>query len=611
MGVCLLTQIGTSLISLLGPIPPSGLRPVEPEPSAPAPLVKPAAPVPAEFEPPPSPEEFFSTGPRVRAQGASPRLRAPEAAISPRELHARVAPAVVALVVTGTKTPPSVVAGTMVAASGLIITSRSALAGVTEGDATLAVVRGGTNGRLTSKTLDEAVPARLLAVAEDLDLALVEAVPRASVFYPHLPIARRRTADGESVLAVGHAAKRGLWAATVTKLGPVQGGAGAARWIRTSGEDGAAALPGAPLVDSVGRVVALVTARGTIDSEGLLRFLLAADAPRLRFAGVAPQRRRAPSETVTTGRRADGSGERSGGTDAGDSDADAMPGVTRKGVLDRRFSVPGSSPAARADASAGQPAKASRGPAHVSFDEGMAAVPVPLGALEGHAPVPTLRLDAADAPSRGAAAAPVTIVELGDYHAPDTRQVEPIVRALVEGADAPARLVWKDADRGDGADYHMAARAARAAHEQDQFWDMHDLLLRGGLDPNLDKVRGLAHELELDERAFTHALVSPGSLGGAELEAHRAAKLPVLCTPSFTVNGRIVEGGSIAGPALQAAVDDELSVVLTKTSPGAAGPRAPRAIAPGGPIGGASFDPARMARAVAEATRRGQSASRR
>jgi hypothetical protein len=106
-------------------------------------------------------------------------------------------------------------------------------------------------------------------------------------------------------------------------------------------------------------------------------------------------------------------------------------------------------------------------------------------------------------------------------------------------------------------------------------------------------------------------LLSPGSAGGADAEAQRAGKLPVLCTPAFVVNGQLVEGGSIAGPALQAAVDDEVAAHLS----GRAGRRPPRAIAGGGPINGASFDAAKMAkmmaRVVADATRRGHSGGKR
>jgi protein-disulfide isomerase len=222
---------------------------------------------------------------------------------------------------------------------------------------------------------------------------------------------------------------------------------------------------------------------------------------------------------------------------------------------------------------------------------------VTLADLERHPAPATLRLDTGDLPARGAPGAAVTIVQLGDYHSPETRRIEPTVRGLVEGDDAPARLLWKDTDRGDGPDYHLPARAARAAGEQEDFWSMHDHLLRGPAEPGLDKVRKLARELELDEHGFMASLQSPGSTGAAELDALRAGKLPVLCTPTFIVNGRIVEGGSIAGAALQAAVDDEVAAQQAK-----AAPRAPRAIAPGGPITGAAFDAHKMARVVADVT---------
>ena len=71
-----------------------------------------------------------------------------ESAIPLRELHARVSPAVVALVVSGTAAAPSIASGVLVTASGLIITSRRALSEAIDGHAAVTMVRGDARGRL-------------------------------------------------------------------------------------------------------------------------------------------------------------------------------------------------------------------------------------------------------------------------------------------------------------------------------------------------------------------------------------------------------------------------------------------------------------------------------
>src|SRR6185436_4445017 len=97
--------------------------------------------------------------------------------------------------------------------------------------------------------------------SQELDLALVEALPARAVFYPHLPVARRTPAAGAAALAVGHVALRGrgLWSASTTAIGPARGAIGAASWLRAlaPGAWTAEVPAGTPLFDALGRVVAL------------------------------------------------------------------------------------------------------------------------------------------------------------------------------------------------------------------------------------------------------------------------------------------------------------------------------------------------------------------
>jgi protein-disulfide isomerase len=205
---------------------------------------------------------------------------------------------------------------------------------------------------------------------------------------------------------------------------------------------------------------------------------------------------------------------------------------------------------------------------------------------------------------------PVTVIELGDYHAPQTREAEAFVRELVEGADARARLFWKDTDLGEGAAYQAAARAALAAREQDAFWSMHDRLMKGPVAPTAKTVRQIARVIDLDLAEFDTAFNSDSLVAVLQSGAESSGRLPVLTTPSFIVNGRIVDGGSVASGALRAAVDEE-SILADGKREGstiaaieAAVARHARQIEAGHSVSGPACDGVKIARAAADTVTR-------
>jgi protein-disulfide isomerase len=564
----------------------------------------------------PTPPPPASTTHSVRMPAARPAPVAPPAPpspVAPRELHARVAPAVVGLVVSGPDggAAPAMVPGVAVTASGLVVTSRSALGTAAEGAAPLALVRiAGRGFRPSPKDFAGAVPARVVALADDLDLALVEALPEQGVFYHHLPIARRPPAPGTPVLVAGHGPESGLWSASVATIGaPAAGATGAARWLRPLDGAEAAVAPGSPIVDAVGRVVGLaVQAPGAVpagpvpagsvmaDADALWRFVLAAGAPERRFAGVSPLRRPpAPGAVHAAASRA-----ARADVPARDT-ATALPTIAGKGALDTTL--------VSTAAAAAPPAPAPPKVDVISFEGAAPALRVSLADLERHAPPVTVRVSADGAPERGPRAAPVTVVELGDYHAPDTRDTEKTLRDLTDGERAPARLVWKDADPGDGPGYRLPARAARAAGEQGQFWLMHDHLMLSPRAPRADELRRFVRALGLDDEAFAIAAgeanhATESAIEGAlKDDGQRAAAIPVLATPSFIVNGRLVDGGSVAAAAVRDAVDDELRAAPASRVAAAAAGVGP-VVAKGLPIAGARYDGSRIAKAAAVALAR-------
>src|SRR4051794_11071601 len=77
---------------------------------------------------------------------------------------------------------------------------------------------------------------------------------------------------------------------------------------------------------------------------------------------------------------------------------------------------------------------------------------------------------------RGPIAAPITVIEFGDFECPYCGRAEPVVRDLLDDTDV--RYVWRHLPLSDvHPQAQLAAEAAEAASAQGAFWEMHDLLL--------------------------------------------------------------------------------------------------------------------------------------
>ena len=139
---------------------------------------------------------------------------------------------------------------------------------------------------------------------------------------------------------------------------------------------------------------------------------------------------------------------------------------------------------------------------------------------------------------RGPAAAPVTLVEYGDFECPFCGQAEDVIRELL--ADfGDVRYVWRHLPLNDvHPRAQLASEAAEAASNQGRFWELHDLLLdrQEALRPN-DLVR-YAEELSLDVQRFTKDMHAHAGAGHIAEDVDGADLSGVSGTPTFFVNGR-------------------------------------------------------------------------
>ena len=79
---------------------------------------------------------------------------------------------------------------------------------------------------------------------------------------------------------------------------------------------------------------------------------------------------------------------------------------------------------------------------------------------------------------RGAADAPVTLVEYGDFECPYCGMAEPVIRELLSDFGDDLRYVWRHLPLNDvHPNAQLAAEASEAAAAQGRFWEMYEALL--------------------------------------------------------------------------------------------------------------------------------------
>ncbi len=162
-----------------------------------------------------------------------------------------------------------------------------------------------------------------------------------------------------------------------------------------------------------------------------------------------------------------------------------------------------------------------------------------------------------DAPVKGPASAPITLVTWSDFQCPFCGRAIPTVRQLEDAYKGKIRIAFKQFPLPFHDKAHLAAEAALAANEQGKFWQMHDKMFANqqALDrPSLEKY---AAELGLDMGKFKAALDSGKFKDKVDAEDKEGAAFGVTGTPTFFINGTRLVGAQPL-ESFKAAIDKEL-----------------------------------------------------
>lgn len=137
----------------------------------------------------------------------------------------------------------------------------------------------------------------------------------------------------------------------------------------------------------------------------------------------------------------------------------------------------------------------------------------------------------------GPAAAPVTVIEYGDFQCPSCFQAYTSLKVMLPHFDARLRFVFRHFPlREVHAHAELAAEAAEAAAAQGQFWPMYELLFTHQQHLKEKHLLGYASQLGLDIPRFQNELSDHVYLQRVQENLQGGRHLGVRSTPAFYVN---------------------------------------------------------------------------
>jgi protein-disulfide isomerase len=177
------------------------------------------------------------------------------------------------------------------------------------------------------------------------------------------------------------------------------------------------------------------------------------------------------------------------------------------------------------------------------------------------------------APVRGPDDALVTIVEFADFQCPYTKQAEAVLRRLEARFPNKLRIAWKNYPLSAHPDADAAAQLAGEAQRQKGvagFWQAHDRLLV--MSPRVGRadLEALALEMGLDLAEARKAITTERYRDAVDADVEALARVGTSGTPTFFVNGRMLEGEGEQelGQAVAEALDEARRAMASGAPPG-------------------------------------------
>jgi protein-disulfide isomerase len=165
----------------------------------------------------------------------------------------------------------------------------------------------------------------------------------------------------------------------------------------------------------------------------------------------------------------------------------------------------------------------------------------------------------------GAATAPVTLEEFGDFQCPPCGLLHPVLKTMEKEFGDKLRVVFRQYPLVPAHQHALsAARAAEAAGLQGKFWEMHDMIFESqqGWDKAFDAraiFDGYAQKIGLDMEKYRKDVASEVVAQRIFLDGKRAHALGVQGTPTVFMNGREVPFQSLEPSKLRVIISNEIA----------------------------------------------------
>lgn len=169
-----------------------------------------------------------------------------------------------------------------------------------------------------------------------------------------------------------------------------------------------------------------------------------------------------------------------------------------------------------------------------------------------------------DDPSRGAADAPVTVVEFTDFQCPACRAIHPVLDELVKSYGNRVRFVVRDFPLKQHEQARKAAEAADAAHAQGKFFEYITVLFKNQEALDVVSLKKYAAELGLDAARFNAALDGGTYATEVQKDIDEAEQYGIDSTPTIFING--VRQRDLSPEGLRSGLERALSRA-SKTTP--------------------------------------------
>ncbi len=165
-----------------------------------------------------------------------------------------------------------------------------------------------------------------------------------------------------------------------------------------------------------------------------------------------------------------------------------------------------------------------------------------------------------NSPTKGPAAAPVTLVFFSDFQCPFCAQADSTLKGIEKEYEGKVRVVWKNFPLSIHPRAEPAAELAfeaRAEKGDAGFWDAHDRLFASQVDLSEESLGQIAQEMGLDRAKVKRAIEQHTHRAAIQEDLRLGAELDSEGAPQTFINGRRLIGAQPAG-AFRALIQAEL-----------------------------------------------------